>query len=364
MFRYLDLLIYIVWYYFNTLPETAVLCYNNPMAFFYRKSVQDGLKVATGVLGLLTLAVVVYGYSQPTDLEVEGRLLPSHMRGQDKWVTILPRQILSGATLPANTNVVIYFPENSPRITRKVVFGHRGTRVRYWGYCFPDDYQQKMAMRGGGFPGTMFLSEAERDHRKARLMQERRRTFSIFNNLTERDLNDTYTKGRQYIRHQQEIFYSEMKCYVMSEKPLPVGIDIDGDGANGAIEKQFGSDFRNPDTDGDGVLDGLEIFRLGSHPTKRDTDGDGLIDGIEDRNHNGKWDIGETFATKWDSDEDGICDGLCKVDRGMRLRGEDKNLNGRLDKREHDPTKKDTDGDGILDDHEIYLCEMAGGDDC
>jgi len=162
-----------------------------------------------------------------------------------------------------------------------------------------------------------------------------------------------------------EVFVGGQSCYVMSEEPLPVGTDNDGDGANIAVETDYGSDPNNPDTDGDGIRDGLEIFYLLTMPTKRDTDGDGLIDGIEDADRNGRIDEKtETNPREWDSDRDGLCDGLCLVNKGMELRGEDKNLNGVVDEKETDPRKKDTDGDGILDEQEYFNCRLQKKKDC
>jgi hypothetical protein len=96
----------------------------------------------------------------------------------------------------------------------------------------------------------------------------------------------------------------------------------------------------------------------------RDSDGDGLIDGIEDKDHDGKRDLDESDAMKWDTDEDGLCDGLCKVEKGQKLRGEDKNINGEMDEGESNPILADSDGDDILDLQEVYLCELGGGTDC
>jgi hypothetical protein len=105
------------------------------------------------------------------------------------------------------------------------------------------------------------------------------------------------------------------------------------------------TDPNNPDTDGDGILDGLEDangngrFDPGEmYPLNKDTDGDLVEDGVEDANHNGRRDDGEMDATKQDTDGDGIADGV-----------EDKNHNGKVDSNESDPKKKDTDGDGIDD---------------
>lgn len=127
-------------------------------------------------------------------------------------------------------------------------------------------------------------------------------------------------------------------------------------------------------------------------PTNPDTDGDGIPDGVEDANRNGwvdgdglpmprtatrsqyathrpnvgdwpnnvrdSWETWqETSPTKADSDEDGLLDGF----------GEDKNFNGRIDGdtnnnriydageawTETDPLKADTDGDGLPDGWEV-----------
>lgn len=150
----------------------------------------------------------------------------------------------------------------------------------------------------------------------------------------------------------------------MTEAPLPIGTDKDGDRANSAVERDIGSDSQNADTDADGVQDGPETFFLATNPVLRDSDGDGLIDGIEDKNQNGRRDLDETDASKWDTDNDGLCDGLCKVEKGQKLRGEDKNINGTVDEGESNPLLIDSDGDDILDLHEVYVCELGGGTEC
>ncbi len=173
------------------------------------------------------------------------------------------------------------------------------------------------------------------------------------------------------------------------------------------------TDPMNPDTDGDGIPDGVEAGRTESpdplckrffkgdadpsvvtNPVSVDSDCDGIPDGVEDKNHNGKRDEGETDAADIDTDKDGLLDGLelsktepadrdlCKnfiadsdpststdplnpdtdgdgIDDGK----EDRNHNGRVDIKdirnpdyaggdETDPAKADTDGDGISDGNE------------
>lgn len=324
------------------------------------------LQWATTSLGALSLVLVAYGFSSSGFSSIEGRLLPKSQTREIEWVTMTAAQVMSGTTIPADKNVIIHIPEEITKIARNVLFGRKGETIRYWGYCFPHNLDTRNTVNRTGFPGDLFLSEAEREFRRQELVAQRRRTFSIFTNLTVDDLNETQNATQSRIRHQIEIFQGGDVCYIMTEKSLPLGADPDGDGLNNALERGYGSDSKNPDSDGDGVSDGLEVFRLGTHPTKRDSDGDGLIDGIEDANRNGRFDPDETNATLWDTDRDGLCDGICKVNKGQDMRGEDKNLNGiyEPDLGEYNPRTIDSDGDGVLDEHEVYLCALAGGDDC
>lgn len=326
---------------------------------------QKALQHATATLGVLSLVLVVYGFAQNGE-NLEGRLLPSQALKQIEWATISAGDIMSGTTIPQNTNVIIHIPEEVTRITRRVLFGRKGDTVRYWGYCFPHESQDNTLRNRNGFPGDLFLSEAEREARRRVLVEQRRRTFSVFQHLTAEDLNESQPEVKSRVRHQKEVFEGGTTCYIMTEKSIPIGTDFDGDALNSALERAYGSQPDNPDSDADGVTDGLEVFRAMTHPTKRDSDGDGIIDGVEDANRNGRFEPGETNPREWDTDRDGLCDGLCKVNKGQDLRGEDRNLNGTYepDQNEYNPRVVDSDGDGVLDEHEVYLCVINGGDDC
>src|SRR3989338_287888 len=328
-----------------------------PLLHGIRKSMQW----LTVSLGVLTLAVVVTAVDQGTSLE--GRLLPSHLRGAVPWKTISADQMEKGTTAPADTNVIIQIPDDASQMTLDVLTGYRGRDIRFWGYCFPEDYDRDSALSKRQFPGTIFLSHKEREMRLEQQMNLRQENFTVEEDLTEEDLNQERTY-RGAIRHQQEIFRGGTSCYLMTEQPLPIGTDNDKDRANSAVERDIGSDAQNADTDADGIKDGPETFFLATNPVLRDSDGDGIIDGIEDTNRNGHRDNGETDATKWDTDGDGLCDGICKVDKGRRLRGEDKNINGVLDEGEFDPLLIDSDGDDILDLQEVFVCELGGGTEC
>lgn len=111
------------------------------------------------------------------------------------------------------------------------------------------------------------------------------------------------------------------------------------------------------DTDGDGLLDGVECGRGPdgerivdpytqlTHPLDPDTDGDGLPDGVEDRNGNGRHDLpDETSAVNPDSDGDGLSDGL---ERGSAAFDRDPLT-------VTDPNRADSDGGGLPDQAEDF----------
>ncbi|MCZ7553623.1 MAG: FHA domain-containing protein [Anaerolineales bacterium] len=60
-----------------------------------------------------------------------------------------------------------------------------------------------------------------------------------------------------------------------------LALDSDGDGLINSAELAAGTDPNNPDTDGDGLSDGLEVLTWKTNPLLADTDGDGLKDGVE-----------------------------------------------------------------------------------
>ncbi len=79
--------------------------------------------------------------------------------------------------------------------------------------------------------------------------------------------------------------------------------DRDGDGLSDQQELVIGTNPDNPDTDGDGLLDGEEVLLYGTNPLVRDTDNDGLSDFDEVR-------VYGTDPRNPDTDGDGCSDGL------------------------------------------------------
>ncbi|MCF7845005.1 MAG: hypothetical protein K9M03_04225 [Kiritimatiellales bacterium] len=329
------------------------------------KHIRKVMQWLTVSLGILCIGFIAYGVIHTQDTSLEARLLPAHMRGTIPWQTIFADEVERGVSLPPNVNVILHIPSGED-IPRRTLFGHSGENIRYWGYCFPDNYAEALSLSRRGFPGRIFLSEAERDARREKEIAIRRGKFSFLNkeSLTDENLNETAeTRGR--IRHQLEIFKAESSCYVMTEAPLPVGTDEDGDGVNIQVERAAGSDPEIADTDGDGLSDGIEVFSLHSNPIIRDSDGDGILDGLEDKNRNGKVDSGETDPLNIDSDRDGLCDGLCRVgSNGKIVRGEDINLNAEIDEGETDPNSEDSNGNGILDEQEYFNCMLGSTANC
>jgi len=335
------------------------------------------LTICVGITSVLIVGQLSNGHEPD---ELFARLLPAHMRYQTPWKTLKAEEIHFGVSAPAHTNIIFHLPYGMPDITRHTLFGRKGNTVRYWGYCFPEDLDTaREIQRRYGLPGKIFLSEMEQTLVQMKLQEQQRERFTVFRNLNENDLNEA-NSFRGLIRHQKEIFEAGETCYLMTETPLPMGLDEDDDGVNARVERDNKTSDRNADSDDDGVNDGFEIFRLGTSPISKDSDGDGLIDGIEDSNQNGIIELGETSPVQWDSDHDGLCDGFCIVQYNFRTgfsapkwwtpeaKGkvvwEDKNLNGIVDEGETDPLKEDTDGDGVLDEHEFYNCILLDKKDC
>lgn len=346
-------------------------------------SLPDTVSVTTKafLLALLPMAAVVsisaFWPAANTALPAESGeialalLLPQKQR-EIPWIVIDAAKVSSGATVPPDTNVIFHVPVNlgggATTINREVLLGARGSDVRYWGYCLPqNDSAAVVENRQGTFPGLMFLSDKERQaQRQAASSSIARRSVYDIQAVSD-SLNEQERERQSGIRHQIDNFPAGSLCFIMTEAPLPMGLDADGDLLNAKAEQGLNIDPLNPDSDGDGVPDGLEV-RGGTQPGIRDTDSDGLIDGIEDKNLNGRLDPGESDPNNRDSDRDGLCDGLCVVrvgnDQILEL-GEDKNLNGRVDTGETDPLVRITNLKvGVNDYDAVYRCMFGDTSVC
>ncbi len=106
---------------------------------------------------------------------------------------------------------------------------------------------------------------------------------------------------------------------VMGTGAAPAVTDFDGDGSNDAEEFANRTDPLDPDSDDDGLLDGVETNTgiyidandTGTDPLNDDTDGDGLLDSVETHT-NTFVDAGNTGTSPLnpDSDGDGLSDGF------------------------------------------------------
>ena len=274
-----------------------------------------------------------------------------------------------------DTNIVFHLPISMVDTFREDLLGYRGDKVRYWGYCFADPGNTGRPPNSVGLPGNLFLSEAERAAR-GELDPHAPQQYSLTHLPSARDLA-IYGQGNNQhgaIHHSLDTFHGGDTCYLMTADNLDIGIDSDMDGLNNSLEKKFGTDPNNGDTDGDGLMDGVEVFNFQTDPLNPDTDGDGIPDGVEVHGHD-HIQIGDTDPRNPDTDRDGLCDGWCQMDRSgqfcnvlldgsmngrfhcistARWAGEDKNLNGKVDPGETDPTRFSTAGNGISDGAVFY----------
>ena len=97
---------------------------------------------------------------------------------------------------------------------------------------------------------------------------------------------------------------------LMKNDPSDAGDDGDMDDLDNLAEYQNGTDPGQPDTDMDGLTDGVEVNERGTVPTDSDSDDDTLLDGVE--TGTGVFEnAGDTGSdpNDADSDDDGVGDG-------------------------------------------------------
>lgn len=316
------------------------------------------------MLGILTGVLVIAGARQGGSGNVEG-LLVRRDESKTRWAIFDQAEVGSGVTIPADTNVTFHLPANAPRISRDVLLGQKGQDVRYWGYCFRQNYEDDITDRRKGLRGLVFLSDKEQQVQKG-LLDEQVTRFSLSRLPKDKEELKAAAPDRGLIKPQINVFEGGMLCYIQTETPLALALDPDGDRLNDKLERDIGTNPQISDSDADGLSDSAEFFGK-TDPLRRDTDADNVIDGIEDADWNGRIDLDETDPRKKDTDNDGLCDGFCRfrVRRGLELfAGEDRNLNGKLDAGESNPTKIDSDKDGLTDYQEFLNCLSSTAQSC
>jgi len=127
--------------------------------------------------------------------------------------------------------------------------------------------------------------------------------------------------------------------------------DRDNDGITRCEENIIGTDPRNPDTDGDGIFDGDEVYIYKTDPLKADSDDDGINDYDEIF-------IYKTNPLNPDSDGDGLSDGdeilIYKTDPlNPDTDYDDLSDSDEIFVYKTNPLRADTDGDGLSDGSEI-----------
>ncbi|MBI3195072.1 MAG: OmpA family protein, partial [Ignavibacteriae bacterium] len=127
--------------------------------------------------------------------------------------------------------------------------------------------------------------------------------------------------------------------------------DPDGDGLTNNLEKELGTDKKNPDTDSDGLKDGDEVNTYLTDPKKADTDGDTFSDADEVKKY-------LTNPNKPDTDDDGLteADEISKHGTEPTIAdtdGDGLNDGDELNTHKTNPKKADSDADGLSDNDEL-----------
>lgn len=275
--------------------------------------------------------------------------------GQEK---VVPRmsfdsdRIAEGLTAPADTHIVFTMPLGVSITRVTLLGGEQNDSKRYWGYCFSGNEQGNKQKGYKGrklYDGRFFYSRGERHAQ----MPKQNANPDIIDIATEQP------EGPEFAS-EIEIFQGGETCYLMTEVPLPLGLDEDRDELNDRFERDIKSNPKNPDSDSDQIPDGKEVDIMRTSPISVDTDQDGLPDYLEDMDQNGQVGRTETSAILPDTDRDGLCDGdgtglRCPEGSTSPVKGEDLNQNGVTDGDETDPRKADSDGNGVNDKDQRWL---------
>lgn len=132
----------------------------------------------------------------------------------------------------------------------------------------------------------------------------------------------------------------------------PNNPDTDGDGLNDGVEiNKYRTDPKNQDSDNDRLNDKEEVMDLATNPNKADSDDDGLSDYDEVKTHN-------TDPMVADTDKEGLKDGAEVLTHKTNPLIADTDKDGLSDSDEvnmhkTNPLVADTDGDGLSDYDEV-----------
>lgn len=133
----------------------------------------------------------------------------------------------------------------------------------------------------------------------------------------------------------------------------PEKSDTDGDGLIDGLEvNQYNTDPLSTDSDGDGISDYDEVKKYSTNPNSTDTDGDDVPDGDEINKY-------KTDPQRTDTDFDGLKDNI-EINKTKTspinpdTDGDELKDGDEVNKYKTSPTKSDTDGDGLIDGDEIF----------
>lgn len=133
------------------------------------------------------------------------------------------------------------------------------------------------------------------------------------------------------------------KNYILHKYTTEIDPDLDSDSDRipNIYELMTGTNSYLSDTDGDGLSDFIEIFKISLDPLKKDTDGNGMMDGDEDTDEDGFTNREEVHLGTEPGDVDTDGDELSDGDE--------------VNKYTTDPKNDDTDGDSLTDGDDIIL---------
>ena len=185
--------------------------------------------------------------------------------------------------------------------------------------------------------------------------------LNIINNNYKIYAADIYQENIKYEKTiQTQVDYANLVCtfdvkieyyFVNTINPITdLELDTDNDTLPDYLEVLYLTDLNNEDTDEDGLIDGVEVYRTYTDPLRVDTDNNGVKDSDEDYDSDGLINIDEkNYGTDYDN-VDTDFDNISDFDE---INGA-KTKNG-LKTYQTNPLIEDTDGDGLKDDIELKL---------